>query len=82
VKQRYQAIFWWILSHNVRNISLSVMQIFTDTAFILSVKYLPDWAPGAGFLKQAKEWRKVLWNATRNPYEWCKKNLVSMSHEW
>ena len=32
--------------------------------------------PGAGFLKTAKEWRQVVWDASWKPYLWCKKGLV------
>ncbi|KAF8815498.1 putative monooxygenase [Phlegmacium glaucopus] len=43
--------------------------------FIPSLKLIPPWMPGAGFLKTADEWREILWNAANNPFEWCKKNL-------
>ncbi|CAA7263631.1 unnamed protein product [Cyclocybe aegerita] len=43
--------------------------------FIPILKHIPAWMPGSGFLKTAKEWRKIVWDASWNPYDWCKKNL-------
>ncbi|KAF4609871.1 hypothetical protein D9613_010412 [Agrocybe pediades] len=43
--------------------------------FLPALKYLPRWMPGAGFLSIADEWRKLVWDASWNPYDWCKKNL-------
>ncbi|KDR73159.1 hypothetical protein GALMADRAFT_722618 [Galerina marginata CBS 339.88] len=43
--------------------------------FIPALKHVPRWMPGSGFLKIADEWRQVVWDASWNPYEWCKKNL-------
>ncbi|KAF8898066.1 cytochrome P450 [Gymnopilus junonius] len=43
--------------------------------FIPALKHLPAWMPGAGFLQTAKKWRQIVWDASWNPYEWCKKNM-------
>ncbi|KZT00361.1 cytochrome P450 [Laetiporus sulphureus 93-53] len=43
--------------------------------FIPQLRHLPEWTPGATFLRMAKEWRELEWNASWNPYLWCKKNL-------
>ncbi|KAF8154861.1 putative monooxygenase [Crassisporium funariophilum] len=43
--------------------------------FIPALKRLPRWMPGSGFIKTAEEWRKIVWDASWNPYEWSKKNL-------
>ncbi|KZT12691.1 cytochrome P450 [Laetiporus sulphureus 93-53] len=45
--------------------------------FIPQLRYLPEWMPGAGFLRTAKVWRKTVWDASWNPYNWCKENLDS-----
>lgn len=45
--------------------------------FIPALKHLPRWMPGSGFLKLAKEWNKVMWDAANNPFQWCKNNLVN-----
>lgn len=37
---------------------------------------MPSWMPGAGFLKTAKKWRKIVWDASWDPYNWCKNGLV------
>ncbi|KIJ27702.1 hypothetical protein M422DRAFT_89822, partial [Sphaerobolus stellatus SS14] len=43
--------------------------------FLPFMRNLPSWMPGSGFLETAKAWRKVVYDATYNPYEWAKKNL-------
>ncbi|KDR76708.1 hypothetical protein GALMADRAFT_67164 [Galerina marginata CBS 339.88] len=43
--------------------------------FFPALKHVPRWVPGSGFLKTAEEWRQIVWDASWNPYEWCKKNL-------
>ncbi|TFK46440.1 putative monooxygenase [Heliocybe sulcata] len=39
------------------------------------LKDMPAWMPGSGFLKTATQWRKVVWDASWNPYLWSKKGL-------
>ncbi|KAF2198912.1 cytochrome protein [Delitschia confertaspora ATCC 74209] len=36
------------------------------------LKYLPDWAPGAGFKKTARVWKKTLMRVINVPYEYVK----------
>ncbi|CAA7262455.1 unnamed protein product [Cyclocybe aegerita] len=43
--------------------------------FIPAMRYLPRWAPGAGFLKVAEKFRETFLKATSGPYEWCKANM-------
>ncbi|TFK32976.1 putative monooxygenase [Crucibulum laeve] len=43
--------------------------------FIPMLKHMPRWMPGSGFLRKAEEWRRVVWESTRNPYYWSKANL-------
>jgi len=43
--------------------------------FIPALRHMPRWMPGSGFLQTADEWRKIVWDASWNPYEWCKNNL-------
>jgi len=43
--------------------------------FIPSLRYIPRWMPGSGFLNTADDWHKIVMDATWNPYEWCKNNL-------
>ena len=44
-----------------------------------AVKNVPRWMPGSGFLKTADDWHKIVWDASWNPYEWCKQNLVRIT---
>ncbi|CCM02244.1 uncharacterized protein FIBRA_04325 [Fibroporia radiculosa] len=43
--------------------------------FIPQLRYLPEWMPGTGFLKTAKEWRKIMTDASWTPYLWAKENV-------
>lgn len=41
------------------------------------VRYLPDWAPGASFKKQAKAWSHQLYTQSLEPHNYVKEQLVS-----
>lgn len=43
------------------------------------LKYVPEWMPGAGFKKKAREWRKWARDMVEVPYEAAKENIVSPS---
>ncbi|KAJ7763385.1 putative monooxygenase [Mycena metata] len=45
--------------------------------FVPSLQFLPKWTPGAGFLKTASEWRRIVHNTSWNAYLWTKNNLES-----
>ncbi|KAF7375483.1 putative monooxygenase [Mycena sanguinolenta] len=45
--------------------------------FLPILRYIPTWLPGSGFLRIAKEWRKIVRDAAWGPYLWCKKNLAT-----
>jgi hypothetical protein len=40
------------------------------------VKYLPDWFPGAGFKRTAKEWNKTLMDLVEKPYNLVRRRMV------
>lgn len=42
------------------------------------VKYVPDWFPGAGFKKQAKEWNKVTTATAEEPFAYIKEQAVCL----
>lgn len=44
-----------------------------------AVKYLPTWLPGAGFKKQAYEWRKSITAMVEVPFNAVKQAIVSIS---
>ncbi|KAF7375494.1 putative monooxygenase [Mycena sanguinolenta] len=64
---------------------LKRMEIFSQTTtpgvwavdFLPILKYIPTWLPGSGFLRTAKQWRKIARDAAWGPYLWCKKNLAT-----
>jgi hypothetical protein len=41
------------------------------------VKHVPEWMPGAGFKRKAKEWRKLSQAMINVPYEMVKEKFVS-----
>lgn len=43
---------------------------------IYSVKYVPEWFPGAGFQTQAKEWSKQVTTMVDMPFEVVKQQIV------
>jgi hypothetical protein len=47
--------------------------------FPLTVKYIPEWMPGGGFKKQAREWRKLSEAMVEVPYKMVKDRHVSAS---
>ena len=43
---------------------------------IPALKYVPDWMPGAGFKRKAKEWRKLAMAMVEQPFQAAKRQLV------
>ncbi|KAL0572343.1 hypothetical protein V5O48_009614 [Marasmius crinis-equi] len=41
------------------------------------LKYVPDWVPGAGFKRQAKEWRKIYHRLNVEPFELVKEQMAN-----
>lgn len=41
------------------------------------LKYVPEWMPGAGFQRKAKEWAKLSTAMTNVPFEASKKKIAS-----
>jgi hypothetical protein len=49
---------------------------YTLTIHPFSLKYVPEFFPGAGFKKQAREWSKVVDAMPHVPYDFVKKARV------
>ena len=47
---------------------------FTDDNIL--VKHVPEWFPGTGFKKKAREWRKLSEAMINEPYEMVKEKVV------
>ncbi|KAJ7247278.1 cytochrome P450 [Mycena rebaudengoi] len=45
--------------------------------YIPALKYVPDWFPGAGFKRQAKEWKKLTQAAVETPFAEAKRNIAT-----
>jgi hypothetical protein len=43
------------------------------------VKHIPEWLPGGGFKKIAREWRRVAEETADRPFEFVKDNMVAVS---
>lgn len=41
-----------------------------------ALKHVPEWVPGAGFQKKAKEWAKLAMTMIDMPFEASKKRIV------
>jgi len=48
----------------------------------LVVKHVPEWVPGAGFQRQAREWKAVMDKVTDVPYNFVKSQMVTHSELW
>ncbi|KAE9372779.1 putative cytochrome P450 oxidoreductase OrdA-like protein [Stipitochalara longipes BDJ] len=45
------------------------------------LRYLPDWFPGTGFKRTAREWRATLTDLTERPYAFVKHQMAQGKHE-
>jgi len=45
------------------------------------LRYLPDWFPGAGFKRTARQWRATLTDLTERPYAFVKHQMAQGKHE-
>jgi hypothetical protein len=43
---------------------------------IPALKYLPEWFPGAGFQKEAREWKATFTRMFEEPFKYVKKTMV------
>jgi len=54
---------------------------FEGKANQFAVRYLPDWFPGAGFKRTARQWRATLTDLTERPYAFVKHQMAQGKHE-
>lgn len=40
------------------------------------MRYVPEWFPGGGFHKEARQWRKMVSEAVNTPYEFVLEHMV------
>ncbi|CAA7270108.1 unnamed protein product [Cyclocybe aegerita] len=48
---------------------------------IPTLKYLPDWFPGASFKRQAKVWSEQMYTQLSEPHEWVKSQMAAGTAE-
>jgi hypothetical protein len=46
---------------------------------IFQVRYVPEWMPGAGFKRLARDLKKQLSDIDRAPFDWAKSQIVNHS---
>jgi hypothetical protein len=47
----------------------------------MSVKYLPDWFPGAEFKRTAAAWRKTMIDAVNTPFDFVKWQMAQRTNK-
>ncbi|CAE6449097.1 unnamed protein product [Rhizoctonia solani] len=65
-------------SHHIFN--ATIMSNFLVNVFP-ALTYVPDWFPGAGWKRTAREWREHKNHAVDAPYEWMKRQVASGDFE-
>ncbi|THU94381.1 cytochrome P450 [Dendrothele bispora CBS 962.96] len=45
------------------------------------LRHLPEWMPGAGFLKKAREWKAKMNEFVDEPYQWVKECMKNNTHQ-
>ncbi|KAF5367716.1 hypothetical protein D9758_009835 [Tetrapyrgos nigripes] len=48
---------------------------------IPALRYLPEWMPGAGFLRKAREWKAKMKEFVDEPFEWVKDCMKHNMHQ-
>lgn len=71
-------------AYSVDMFPIRELSSFVDKALFfvtesVSVKYIPWWFPGAGFQRQAREWRKSVTAMLDKPYEEYLRHAVRSS---
>ena len=58
------------------------MEYYVSEVISLVVKYVPEWVPGAGFQRQAREWKALMDQVNDVPYHFVKSQMVSHFELW
>ncbi|THU84110.1 cytochrome P450 [Dendrothele bispora CBS 962.96] len=65
--------------------AMEQFSVSSSNAFIVNIvpalKYVPQWMPGAGFQKTAKEWAATLEEMVDRPYQWVKSRVANGTAE-
>lgn len=56
--------------------------LFGIYSLVIPVQYLPNWAPGAQFKRDAAEWKKSVVAMYEKPFQFVKRGLVRLLHSW
>ena len=68
---------WLVDSFPIRVLQQSSYPEICLTYSTVLVRLIPDWFPGAGFKRQAKEWGSQLYMQSLQPHNYVKRELVS-----
>ncbi|KAL5640618.1 hypothetical protein ACGC1H_001183 [Rhizoctonia solani] len=66
---------------DIITLNSSITQAAMPTAFLVNVlpwlEYIPEWVPGAGWKRTAREWRAQKDRAMSDVYNWAKQRFIS-----
>ncbi|CAE6534774.1 unnamed protein product, partial [Rhizoctonia solani] len=63
------------------NATVAGMQTNFFVNIFPALSYVPDWFPGTGWKRTAREWRAQHENAKNEPYEWLKAQVASGTNQ-
>lgn len=55
---------------------VSIPSVSENAVKYLSVRYIPEWFPGAKFQREAREWRVPVFDMLNKPFEFIKSRMV------
>jgi len=70
-----------IINRTISNFSLAAVPMGWAVDVIPALRYLPDWFPGAGFKKTAREYRKVVEASAYVPYRFVQRQMASGNYQ-
>src|ERR1700759_4816788 len=69
--------------HGYEEVNRAIVKVFLPGAFLVNsfpiLKYIPEWVPGAGFKKKAREWKLVIQKLINVPFAAAKHRIVTRS---
>jgi len=74
--------FQFVSPSFIRRLEFSVVQQTYILTLYLAfnnlrlVRYVPEWFPGAGFQRKAREWRQMLIDTVETPFAYVQNEMV------
>ena len=70
-----------IIDRFMHNISLAYVPLLWAVDMFPFLRYLPEWFPGAGFKKTAREWRLEAEGVANLPYSVVRRQMAEGNHK-